>query len=106
MFAAGETVVVVRAAGRDRNGDQTGSPVETTVPGCAVWPAGTAEVQQASTQVTADLTVMLPPGTDIVATDQVRVRGQLYRVTGQPADYRSPLTGALVLTADLKRVTG
>lgn len=53
-------------------------------------------------------TVYAPSGTDWLTTDQVRIRGLLCGITGQPADWgRNPWTGLpgpIQFNADL--VTG
>lgn len=110
-FPAGETVTIVRpttAPGPDVYGnDVPGSPVETEVPGCAVAPAGTSEDAQGRDQVSTGLSVWLPHGTDISATDRVRVRGQLYEVSGTPETWQSPFTGSVSpVQISLSRVVG
>lgn len=95
-----ETVTVVRIIAGP-HGSRT--PGEThDVEGCAVYPRAT----KASTNVTrggneslvADdlvefgLAVLMPPGSDVLATDQVIARGKTYEVDGQPQDWSSPLS--------------
>ena len=64
--------------------------------------------QQGRDTVIDGYTVYAPSATDLLTTDQVRIRGLLCGITGEPADWgRNPftgLTGAVQFTADL--VTG
>lgn len=84
-----------------------GTVVETVVEGCAIWPRTSSEQDQARSQVIVGLTVFIPPGVDVPATDKARVRGVLYEVDGDPGLYRSPLTGhASGTEVALRRVTG
>ena len=95
-----ETVTVVRMIA-GRHGDRTqGESHDVT--GCAVYPRAT----KASTNVTRGgneslvaedlvefgLAVLMPPGSDVLATDQVIVRGTTYEVDGKPADWWSPIS--------------
>ena len=44
-------------------------------------------VQDARNAVTAGWTLYFPPGDPITRSDRVRVRGEVYPVQGQPADW-------------------
>jgi hypothetical protein len=92
---AGETVTLIRRTrtGQDSDGNDTWSTSEVDVPGCAVWPRGSSELVQGQDMVIVGLTVLLPTGTAVVATDRARVRGDLYEVDGQPGEWRSCFTG-------------
>lgn len=109
-FGLGEPVTFVEEipGGRDEMGLPTpGTVVETVVEGCAIWPRTSSEQDQARSQVIVGLTVFIPPGVDVPATDKARVRGVLYEVDGEPGLYRSPLTGhASGTEVALRRVTG
>lgn len=119
----GETVVRIRRTAqtnpdgtivRDERGQPVyGTPAETDITGCVVTPREAApqvggQDQQARDTVIIGYTVYAPSGTDIVTTDQVRVRGELCEITGFPGDWgRSPFTGLhglVQFAAD--RVTG
>lgn len=87
-----DTIVIVRPAGLDWQGDPTGDPAETTVTGCMIEPAGSAS--QAASQensaggdtVITGAQAWLPAGTDIRATDRVRLAdGNVYAVDGRPS---------------------
>ncbi len=86
MAGAGdtETVTVIRRAGRDAFGDETGTPTEFDIDGCLFAPGESRESGLGSEQVRTDATIYAPPDVDVRATDRVRVRGQLYSVVGQP----------------------
>ncbi|MDH6224359.1 hypothetical protein [Streptomyces sp. MJP52] len=64
--------------------------------------------QQSRDTVIVGWTVYDPTGTDWLTTDQVRIRGVVCDITGEPGDWgRSPFTGArgpVQFAAD--RVTG
>jgi hypothetical protein len=89
-MAAKEAIFVLRAGARrdslDEGPDTAGT--ETRVDGCTVVPLmQTGEETFAAQIVTADYFVKAPPGTDLLATDQVRIRGYLCEVEGVPADF-------------------
>lgn len=96
----GDTVFVLRPTTptKDRYGNPVpGDPIVITYDGCAVYTfdvnaSGSNEVVQGVDLISAGLTVLLPDGADVRATDQVRARGIVWDVTGEPATFRSPLT--------------
>lgn len=90
----GETVTILRrtASGRDSHGNTTWTTVEIPIEGCAVWPTGSTEQTQGQDQTSERLTVWFPYGTDVRSTDQMRVRGLVYEVTGLPSSWSSPFT--------------
>ncbi|MFB7647130.1 hypothetical protein ACFC0S_16760 [Streptomyces sp. NPDC056084] len=116
-YPFGETITIVRTGtspGRDKYGQPLPGPVtETAVPGCVVTPRpenvriGAAPQQGRDTVITG-WNVYAPPGTDIRTTDRLRIRGGLWEVTGETADWgRSPFTalsGPVEVTAD--RISG
>ncbi|MGW0312015.1 hypothetical protein [Streptomyces flavidovirens] len=54
---------------------------------------GGAQQQERDT-VIVGFTVYAPPGTDVLTTDQCRIRGQVCEVTGEPGDWgRNVFTG-------------
>jgi hypothetical protein len=111
MASRGETVTVIEQAvtGQDALGNDVLGDVETDVGGAVVWPTGSSELVQGQDTVTADLNVLVPPTApvQVTATCRMRVRGEVYEVTGTPGDWRSPFTrrrpGLLV---QLTRITG
>lgn len=111
----GDTVTIVRpgAPTRDSYGNYVpGPPTEIAVPGCGVAPrdgtsASNNELTDARDTVITGLTVYASYGTDVRATDKMRVGGDLYDVVGLPGSFRSPFTastGPVVVALEL--VTG
>lgn len=115
VLPQGDTVTILRPgpATQDAYGnDVPGAPTEIPVPGCAVAPrdgtgAGANEIVDARDTVITGLTMWAPYGTDIRATDRIRVAGLVYEVDGQPGSFRSPFTGSTgPVVAALELVTG
>jgi hypothetical protein len=111
----GDTVTIVRPGTptQDAYGnDVPGAPTEITVSGCGVAPrdsTGSAsnELTDARDTVISGLTLYAPYGTDIRATDRIRVAGELFEVVGLPGSFRSPFTGSTgPVVASLELVTG
>jgi hypothetical protein len=96
MFAFGETVTVVPGPVAF---DQYGDPVNPTrtggnITGCAVAPRYSTEPTARGQQgVIVGLSVYAPAGSDILSTDLLTVRGNLYQVEGEPAEWINPYTG-------------
>jgi hypothetical protein len=83
-------VVRVRPPALDPFGDPLpGSPSELTIRGCRFAPGPSRELGVGISQVDTDATVYAPAGVDVLATDLIRARGQLYTVVGQPQDWGS-----------------
>ncbi|MEV7013275.1 hypothetical protein [Streptosporangium sp. NPDC051022] len=92
----GETVVILRPGARTRDSAGNylpGPDREIPVPGCAAWPTGSTEQVEAQDQTKELFTVLAPYGTDIRATDRVRLYGRVFEVDGEPQSWKSPLTG-------------
>jgi hypothetical protein len=89
----GEEVTVTRQI-QGLHGDKTDG-ASHHVEGCAVWNGATTETINGVDIVVWSLMVLMPPGTDVLPTDTVTVRGTVYRVTGEPALFQSPLTGTM-----------
>lgn len=102
-YAFGETVVRLRrgpSPGRDARGQPIpGALQETPITGVVVTPRQDlpevgGEQQQARDTVIRGYTVYDPHRTEWRATDQVRIRGEVCEITGQPGDWGvSPFTG-------------
>lgn len=116
-YPYGETITRIRrgpSPGRDARGQPIPGPLtETAVPGCVVTPRTEGppvggDQQQARDTVIVGFTVYAPAGTDVLTTDQFRIRGAVCEVTGEPGDWgRNPFTGLagpIQFAAD--RVTG
>ena len=111
----GDTVTIVRPGTptQDAYGnDVPGTPIEIAVAGCGIAPrdsTGSAsdELTDARDTVISGLTLYAPYGTDIRATDRIRVAGELFDVVGLPGSFRSPFTASTgPVVASLKLVTG
>lgn len=110
---AGETVTRLRPVqtGTDRYGNPVYSDTLAETPLTEAWfaPGGSSEpVEVGRAAVITKPTVYFPHSwPDIQPSDQLRIRGRVYEVTGDPADWRSP-TGSNVggLVIELKRVDG
>jgi hypothetical protein len=114
-FAAAESVTLIRTAATstDAYGNDVRTNTTSEVAGCAIWPrmvgnsVFTSESVQGRDQVITGLTVLMPPGTVVLPTDLVVVRGIEYDVDGDPGLWSSTLTGLQTGTeVALKRVTG
>lgn len=111
-FAAGETVTRLRAPlVTDRYGNLVrdwDSATRLDIPGCGVAPrTSDEETEQGRQGVIVGIAVYAPPGTDIVPSDRMEVRGEVYEVVGEVADWRSPFTGWHPgIVVNLRRVEG
>jgi hypothetical protein len=110
---AGETVTRLRktASGVDRYGNPLypDAPAEKSIDGAFFAPGGTSEpVEPGRSPVITEPTLYFPHAwPDIVVSDQLRVRGVVYDVTGFPSEWRSPYgsqVGGQVVT--LRRTDG
>ena len=105
-----ETLTRLRGT-RDRFGDPTPGS-EQDIDGCVVWPrdanaSGSNEHLDGRDTVIVGYSALLPPGTDVKATDQIRWRGSVYDVIGEPGVYTTPFSGTDPgVTISLQRVTG
>jgi hypothetical protein len=112
VTSPGETVTVVRPGSTtDRYGNPTAdwtAATSTEVDGAAVAPRLQPEQTDEGRQAAVDaLTAYLPPGTDVVHTDRVVVRGLTYEVDGRPAVWTSPFTATTRgIEVPLRRVAG
>jgi hypothetical protein len=93
----GETVTILRsgASTSDRYGNPApGTDVRVDVTGCAVAPRLAGDATEGGRQgVIIGTTVYFPPGTDVVATDRLEVRGETHTIEGDPGVWTSPHTG-------------
>jgi hypothetical protein len=97
-----ETIVIVRTPPRGRFGDPgAGGSPEVEVPECLVAPGSSREQNFGAAQVDTDVSVYCPAGTEVLPTDQIRVRGDLFQVVGEPASW-----GSFGVVVHLRRVTG
>ena len=73
-------------------------PIRTEVGPCAIYPSaggGAPESAQVgrSNIVTQQFTVLMPPGSELSANDQVEWNGESFDVVGHSFEWRSPFTG-------------
>lgn len=104
------TVTIIRPGSIDRFGDPTAA-TEIPVAGCKVWPAGSTEVEGQQDTVTYDVSVLMPAGTDVKATDQIRIgdpaTGDLFDIVGRPQVFTNVFTGTTPgVLVNLRQVTG
>lgn len=81
-----ETVLVRRAQKVDKLRPAAAAAPEHPLEGCLVWPAASKEEGKGWIQIDG-YDFLARPGADVVATDEVQVRGDWYQVEGKPADY-------------------
>lgn len=107
-----ETVTRIRAGasvGTDAFGVPIpGSDVETDITGALFAPGGTSEPVEVGREATVSAPTLYfrDARPDFVRTDRVRVRGVVYELDGDPADWRNgdSHVGGLVVT--LRRAGG
>ena len=111
--AFAQVVTVIRAGETDRWGDPlegpAGEPRRHQVKGCVFVPGSSTESGTWANSVAAEATLLAPFGADLTASDRVEVAGiaGVWNVEGEPARWRSPLTGRRFGTsAVLRRVEG
>lgn len=88
MILGSDTVTILRGRSRDNFGDLQSSDTGTDVTGCSVQPVSASEQTGTGELLVTSLTVYLPAGTDILATDRVQWLGDVYAVNGTPAVWR------------------
>lgn len=97
-FPYGETATVIRAGlSDDGYGNQVRdwtTAVRTPSPGWGFAPRHGDENTIAGSQgVIVGLTGYGPPGADVLPTDRMEVRGEVYEVVGEVGEWRNPFTG-------------
>ena len=108
-FPYGQTVTLVKRAvsGQDDFGNDEYAETLVDAYPCVVQPAGSNETIQFTDQVSTDLTIFLPYGTDIEAVDAVEVDGVRYEVMGDESVWVSPFSGRTSpIQIRVSRVTG
>lgn len=98
IFAYGETAVILRAPLVDASyGNETrdwDSATRTDSPGWGFAPRGGDERSEPDMPVViAGLTGYGPPDAEVLPTDRLEVRGDVYEVVGEVGVWRSPFTG-------------
>ncbi len=114
VFTFGETVTRLRGTPilDPYSGEVTGldwsTPIELAIPDTGIEPRPTSEpVQDARNAVVSGFTLYAPFGVDVTPADRVRVRGTIYDVDGEVAEWRNPFTGwSAGSVVQTKRVAG
>ena len=101
------TAHIIRGRGRDAHGDPLpGDPEEIEVRGTSMQPGATTEDTDGRDTVASTWFWFVPPGTDIRATDQVRWRGALFDVDGDPQPWDDERGRPHHIEVQLRKVTG
>lgn len=80
--------------GRTQFGGDPLPDAEADIADCLFDPGGPrGETMNRGNTVIAQPSLYAPVGTDVTATDRVRVRGKVYAVDGEPAEWLSPIPG-------------
>jgi len=106
----GEPVTRIRGevTGADRYGNPTTVDVETDLPPAFVAPEGAPEVAEPGRVIASQSPTLYwrDERPDVIVTDRLRVRGEVFAVDGVPADWRSPWGGVGGLVVRLSRSVG
>lgn len=92
-MVGGEEIVIVRPAPVDKFGDPVpgGTTTEVVSGGWLFAPSGSVELHDGQESVDTDVQLFrvgAPGQEQVLPTDQIRVRGVLYEVVGEPAVWR------------------
>lgn len=105
MFTRGETITRIRAGvvldpySNEETGLDWDAVIETDIANVALEPRPSSEpVQDARNAVTSGFTLYAWRAVDLTPADKVRMRGVVYDIDGEPADWRNPYSGRLVGT--------
>lgn len=95
VFPYGVTVTVISrtVSGQDEFGNDTFSETTQDIPYCSVQPGGTNETTQFTDQLSSEVVVYLPYGTDVEYIDALAIDGDRYEVQGKPNTWASPFSG-------------
>lgn len=106
-FGPTVTLISKTVSGVDADGNDTYTPVSTTIQGYAFAQNATVEVLGSQDTVTVDGILTLPAGTSVHAVDAVIVGGVTYEVDGASSEPVSPWDGWNPgVVVKLKAVTG
>jgi SPP1 family predicted phage head-tail adaptor len=94
-FPYSQTVTLLRRvlAGQNEYGNDTYTDVPVQIPYCVVQPGSSSENVQWTEQVSTEVTVFVPYGTQVTALDAFLIGGVKYEVQGVPSEWRSPFSG-------------
>lgn len=99
-----EIITVVRKPRADRLKPTPSAEERFDIKGCIIWPRAGQEEDGGWVQISG-YNVLAPPGSDVVAEDQVLCRGELHSVKGTPGDYRTKRGKGKGLLITLERVS-
>ena len=103
---------VVRLRGESTGVDRYGNPVmvdvELDLPPAAFAPEGSPESGEPGRSIVSQAPTLYwrDAWPDVVASDRVRVRGEVFAVDGRPVEWRSPWSGVGGLVVRLRRADG
>lgn len=94
-FPYSQTVILLHRvlSGQDELGNDTYTDTPVQVSGCVVQPAGSSENDQFTEQISTDVTVFMPYGTNVGPLDALVINGTKYEIHGIPQQWRSPFSG-------------
>jgi SPP1 family predicted phage head-tail adaptor len=87
------TIVHRVLAGTDESNNDVYTTVNKEVSGCAIQPASSREGLAFADQLTSNVVIFVPFGTDVTYIDAVIYNGVQYEVTGVPDTWTSPFSG-------------
>ena len=105
----GSTVTIHRRVldGVDDFGDDKYTDQTEDIFPCSVQSGASVEVVQGTEQVTTDIAVYAPAGTNVDAIDFLEIDGEKYEVVGLPNSGQSPFTGSIPpVRIRANRITG
>lgn len=105
----GTTVTIERRvlSGTDEFGNDKYTNQSVDVYPCSVQSGSSSEVVQGTEQVTTDIVVYFPAGTDAEAIDALVIDGVKYEIVGEPNAGTSPFTGFVApVQVRANRMTG
>jgi hypothetical protein len=106
-FSVGVYLIRRAKTGLDSDGSDVYGDTLTLLYETVTWPRASTENVQGGDLVITGVTMLIRPGVDLGAVDQVLVDGKRYDIDGDPAHYRSPFTGTDPGTVlQLVRATG
>jgi hypothetical protein len=91
----GLTVTIVQRVlnGIDEFDNDVYTTVNKDVSGCSIQPASSRESLSFADQLTSNVVIFVPFGTDVTYIDAVICNGVQYEVTGVPDTWTSPFSG-------------
>lgn len=94
-FPYSQTITLVQRvlSGQDEYGNDTYTDNPVEVSNCIVQPASSNENDQWTEQISTDITVFVPYGTEVSALDALLINGTEYEIQGIPQQWLSPFSG-------------